>query len=240
MTLLADSMLPVGEHLFATEEDLQAGLYQHIANLANKAIYERGRFSIVLTGGRTVLPLYRRLRDLNTPWMAWRVFWGDERCLPKDHCDRNSRQAFDVWLEHVPIPLGNVFPIPAEAGPHVAADLYGKQLAGEGKFDLVLLSLGEDGHIASIFPGAQLQNSAVACPVTDAPKAPAQRVTLSLSRLAATRSALVLAVGSGKQAALRSCRTNQCLPLAEFSRIAPLDIWVDRAAKGCDEFGSPP
>lgn len=86
--------------------------YRHILDAAGRAIERRGRFLIVLAGGNTPRDIYRMLRAADTDWSRWQVYFGDERCLPADDAERNSRMAADAWLDHVPIPQHQVHAIP--------------------------------------------------------------------------------------------------------------------------------
>lgn len=196
--------------------------------IAADAVIARGKFSIVTTGGQSVIDLYRYLRLVDADWQAWRVYWTDERCLPIDHTERNSRQTEDLWLRHVPIPKNQVFPIPAELGPAEAAESYSRILGREGQFDLVLLSLGEDGHVASIFPGMEAYdqtNSVVA--VFNAPKYPAQRVSMSLRTLAGSRHSVLLSVGNRKCVALSAHISGKKQPSTMLAQMCGLEIWTD-------------
>src|ERR1700730_3784812 len=79
---------------------LRRSAYQRIVGSAERAIERRGRFLIVLAGGNTPRSVYDLLRAAPTDWSCWQVSVGDERCLPPDNADRNSRMASDIWLEH--------------------------------------------------------------------------------------------------------------------------------------------
>jgi 6-phosphogluconolactonase len=220
-----------GWRVFSSRDELDTTLSDHIAKVAAAAIAARGRFSIVLTGGRSVTPLYRRLRHIDTRWGGWHVYWGDERCLPIDDADRNSKNAMEAWLSLVPIPGSQIFPIPAELGPQLGAANYGKLLADKGIFDLVLLSLGDDGHVASLFGSHAAEARSVAVlPILDAPKSPSFRVSLSFERLAESRQLLVLVVGETKQAALNRLAAQVEQPATVLSNIRALDIWIDGSA----------
>jgi 6-phosphogluconolactonase len=208
---------------FGSRDALDRGARAYILDVAQAAIRERGAFRIVLAGGDTPRPVYASLRGAQTPWSAWHVYFGDERCLPADDPGRNSHMAASAWLDHVPIPPHQVHPIPAERGPESAAAAYAALLAGVGEFDLVLLGLGEDGHTASLFPGAQWDSAPtwpVAVPVRDAPKPPPQRVSLSPERLSRAAHVLFLVSGAGKRRALNEWRAGKDMPA---SRIAPPD-----------------
>jgi 6-phosphogluconolactonase len=85
--------------------------YRRILDAAARAIERRGRFLIVLAGGNTPSGIYRMLRTADTDWSRWQVYFGDERCLPTDSAERNSRMAVDAWLKRVPIPQDQVHAI---------------------------------------------------------------------------------------------------------------------------------
>jgi 6-phosphogluconolactonase len=125
------------------------------------------------------LAVYRRLVEPPADWARWHLFFGDERCLPAGDPERNSLAARAVWLDRVPIPPDNVHPIRAELGAEPAAAHYAELIRDRLPFDLVLLGLGEDGHTASLFPGHAIQDAALVMPVHDAPKPPADRVSLT-------------------------------------------------------------
>lgn len=197
-----------------------------VAALAERAIRQRGEFRIALAGGNTPQALYRELRSLATDWTAWHIYFGDERCVPVNDPDRNNRMAQTAWLEHVPIPQAQVHSIPAEVGPAAGARIYADELQRAGRLDLAVLGVGEDGHTASLFPGRDLGDSAtasLALPVFDAPKPPAERVTLSLAALNASRWIIVLADGEGKRGAIAQWQAGEDLPV---SRLAPAEALI--------------
>jgi 6-phosphogluconolactonase len=215
---------------FPTPRALQSALAKHISEIANWNIEQHGRFCLAITGGGSFIPIYRYLRNVETNWQAWHVYWTDERCVPDCDPERNSWQANEAWLGHVPIPTSQIFSIPAELGPNAAAEAYGQRLINEPAFDLVLLSLGEDGHVASVFPGKHFSKAAVVLPILDSPKPPTMRVTLSLSRLANSSRLILLALGSSKQVALMGCRNGELMPATELEALSSLEIWADSAA----------
>jgi 6-phosphogluconolactonase len=138
--------------------------------------------------------------------------------------------AAEAWLDHVSIPPSQVHTIPAESGAAAATKSYAQTLAGLGNFDLVLLGLGEDGHTASLFPGHKWGAEADApdvLPVFNAPKPPAERVSLSARRLAATREVIFLVSGTGKQSAVAAWRAGTAIPAAAIAPAAGVDILFD-------------
>lgn len=190
-------------------------------------------FSIVLAGGNSPLALYRRLAGEAMQWNKWRVYFGDERCLPLDHPDRNSLQARHALLDHVPIESEHIFTPPSELGPIEAASRYGAMLADAGEFDLVLLGLGEDGHTASLFPDHELGLSRDApdvLPVFDAPKPPPERITFSANRLSRAKQVIFLVTGESKRDAIRRWRRGELIPAATISARRSLIVLADSAA----------
>ena len=196
---------------------------------AEASIRERGQFHFVLAGGNTPRKVYEALRSARTEWTAWHLYFGDERCLPEDDPERNSRMAIDAWLSHVPVLPAQIHVIRGELGPREAAASYAAALRGLGDFDLVLLGLGEDGHTASLFPGndwGTTAESADALPVFDAPKPPPERVTLSAARLSRARKVLFLVSGESKRKALADWRSGRAIPAAAIRPPTGVDVLV--------------
>lgn len=219
-------------HVFAENSELRRAACNAVVNSANAAIAERGRFLIVLAGGSTPHGIYQLLRDASTDWSKWHVYFGDERCLPPEHADRNSRMAEESLLQHVPIPREHIHAMPAELGPDQAAEAYRKILDGVGEFDLVLLGMGEDAHTASLFPGQDWDSAdfAAAIPVRNAPKPPADRVSLSASRLSDARQVIFLVTGAGKREAVMLWQSGSDMPVAAICPITGVEVYMDAAA----------
>ena len=168
---------------FNSQDEINQATLKRILQAADEAIQKHGSFLIVLAGGSTPKSVYQLLVKENADWANWHVYHNDDRCLPVDHVDRNSKMARDAWLNHVAIPQNQIHDIPAELGNIEGAKAYAQTLAGVRTFDLVILGLGEDGHTASLFPNQVVDNSADAVPVFNSPKPPAERVTISQNRL---------------------------------------------------------
>lgn len=231
---------PTHWKIFDSADAVRDAAVQAIVESAAQAIAQRGRFSIVLAGGTTPREVYRQLCQADTDWSKWHVYYGDERCLPPDHAERNSRMAEEAWLDHVTIPRQQIHPIPAELGPEAGAAAYSRLLAGAGEFDLVLLGLGEDGHTASLFPANVLEvDGAPAIPVRGAPKPPPERISLSASRLAQARRVIFLVTGSGKRDAVRAWRNGASLPAAAIRPAGGAEIFLDGACIGTDSADIP-
>lgn len=202
---------------------------------AGRAIEARGVFHLVLAGGSTPIALYRALAARHAGNSRWHIWFGDERCLPPDHPERNSRMAEAAWLAGSAIPPGSRLPIPAEMGPEAAAANYAATLAAVPSFDLVLLGMGEDGHTASLFPGREwgtAQGSPAVLAVHDAPKPPPDRVSLSAARLSDSRSVWFIVSGEGKADAVARWRKGEALPVTAISGRNETLAWLDQSAWG--------
>lgn len=219
--------------IFDTAEDLQAAATSEVLQSANAAIASRDRFLIVLAGGTTPREIYQRLRGGDTDWSKWHVYYGDERCLPVGHADRNSHMAEESLLQHVPIPASQIHTMPAELGPEEGAQSYSQILADVGEFDCVLLGMGEDAHTASLFPGLAWESAshAPAIPVFDAPKPPPERISLTASRLSGTRQVIFLVTGAGKRDAVKKWREGVAAPVAAINPVVGVDVYMDSAAE---------
>ena len=207
-----------------------------------RATARSGQALVSLTGGETPRRMYALLCDNTYPWRGridWASvdwFWGDERHVPPHHPESNYGMAHDTLFGHVPVDPSRLHRMHGEyADPHVAAHEYDLELrrvfAAAGRldltFDLMLLGIGEDAHIASIFPGSDLLASADP-PVPSAPSSTRQndasgvsvsakrtaavwadhlnawRVTLTPAALLDARETLVVAAGDAKAAAIRA------------------------------------
>jgi 6-phosphogluconolactonase len=216
-------------HVFRDAQALLQSVLMSVSNLAAEAIAHRGSFHLVLAGGNTPLPLYRRLPELRTDWERWHLYFGDERCLPEGHPDRNSTLVDDAWLARSGIPRSQVRVIPADMGAEQAAARYAKTVAA-ADFDLALLGLGEDGHTASLFPGkdwGEAQDAPLVLAVHDAPKPPPDRVSLSARRLSAAHHVFFLATGEAKRQALMSLLRGERIPASAIRPASGVDVYTD-------------
>ena len=198
---------------------------------ARDAIRERGRFRLVLAGGSTPQALYRRLAVSAQNWTRWSLYYGDERCVPFDDPERNSRMVEQTGLAKK---AGRHHPIPTELGGESAAAAYRERVEKALPFDLVLLGMGEDGHTASLFPDRDWPGQSVFA-IDDAPKPPSQRVTLGVSALQNCRAMLVLVTGLSKAPALHAWRNGADLPVARVSDVEHALVLVERK---CLEFAN--
>ena len=200
--------------IFDGEAHLVKVLTRDILNIAKTSISQKNCFSIVLTGGKSVLGLYKILSQANSDWDKWHIYIGDERFLPKGHKDRNDRIINKIWLEGGLIPRENIHFIQAEKGLIEAQKEYEEVLRKVNKFDVVLLSMGEDGHIASLFPDHIYSEDLSIVIEMNSPKSPKERISMSYERLNKSKYILKLIVGESKKKAVGLLKQNENLPIA--------------------------
>ena len=169
--------------------ELEQNAAEEIARVMRSAITERGVCFVVLSGGETPRQIYRRLgRDPLKDQVDWNnvhLFFSDERSVPPNDSQSNYGMVERSLLSWISIPREHVHRIKGETNPVLAAEEYEAELRSafggkEMRFDLVLLGIGEDGHMASIFPGTKVidEQTALVRPVTSSSQ-PLQRVTLT-------------------------------------------------------------
>jgi 6-phosphogluconolactonase len=192
-----------------------AGLW--LAEVA--AARERGApHCVALSGGRITPRFFAAVHAQNRArdrfYDRVHFFWADERCVPPTDPESNFRMASEGLLAPLHIAAGQIHRLRGEEEPEAAARAAAAELSGLAPanaaglpvLDLVLLGMGEDGHVASLFPGAGAEVLNATAPflvVRDSPKPPPVRLTLSYAALAAARQIWVLVVGAGKENALR-------------------------------------
>jgi len=183
-------------------------------------VQSRGEVAqVVLTGGRVAAAVYRAVAESPArtaiDWQRVEFWWGDERFLPDGDPERNETQARDALLSKVDVDPARVHPMPADAGqsPEVAAAAYAEELAaaagpddrdGVPTFDVLMLGVGPDGHVASLFPGyPQLQvRDRAAVAVHDSPKPPPTRVSLTFPALSRAQEVWFVVSGEDKAKAV--------------------------------------
>ncbi|XP_002964209.2 probable 6-phosphogluconolactonase 1 [Selaginella moellendorffii] len=244
-------------HLKAFDDGgkLAEGLADHISKLSAASIERKGAFTVVLSGGSLVSALTKLAQAPvvdQIDWSRWHVFWVDERAVRKDDPDSSYKLAHDLFLSKVTIPVSQVYSINDALDADAAADDYQALIAhsiqtgildtsqqGLPRFDLILLGMGPDGHIASLFPNHPLiqERQRWVCSITDSPKPPPQRITMTLPVINAAANVVFVASGASK-AEMVARVFGEELPAGELpaQMILPLDgnlVWyVDRAAAG--------
>jgi 6-phosphogluconolactonase len=211
-----------------------------VAGTLSAVIEGKGRCRVALAGGSTPRATYERLAEPelggSVDWTRIDVFFGDERMVPPADAASNYRMAREALFDRVLIPPENVHRISGEVGADEAARRYVAELGAE-PLDLVLLGMGDDGHVASLFPGSRaLEVPHAAALPSEAPVAPHSRVTLSLPVINAAAGVLLIVTGPGKAARLREVfgerrSGHPALPAARVASVAGKTEWfVDAAA----------
>ena len=173
-------------------------LAQEILNLAKKSIFEKGFFSVVITGGQSILGLYKILSKAKSNFNKWHIYISDERFLPKNHRGRNDTAINKIWLNNNQIPKKNIHFIQAELGLEKARNDYAHKLDKVSLFDLVLLSVGEDGHISSLFPKRKYAKNQSVIIERNSPKPPKERISISLGKLNHSKNLFKVIIGQSK------------------------------------------
>ena len=210
-------------------ESLAESLAARFEEEARHAVAARGRFTVALPGGSVATSFFPRLARVPFDWSRTDFFWGDERAVPPDHADSNYAAARSLWLTPAGVPEASVHRMKAEEPDlaQAAAD-YARELAGVAgsppRLDLVLLGVGPDGHVCSLFAGHPvlgLRDRAVAV-VEDSPKPPPRRLTLTLPVVTGAGLVVVVALGRGKAEIIRAALEDpgSALPVALVARQA--------------------
>ncbi|MFG1908489.1 6-phosphogluconolactonase [Kribbella sp. NPDC048928] len=183
-----------------------------------------GIAQVVLTGGRVASAVYGAVAEsparVEVDWQRVEFWWGDERFLPSGDPERNETQARDAMLSALDVDPARVHPMAADTGQgaEAAAAAYAAELeaAGSPTFDVLMLGVGPDGHVASLFPGyPQLAvTDAAAVAVHDSPKPPPTRLTLTLPTLARAREIWFVVSGEDKADAVAKALAEDDIPAA--------------------------
>ena len=232
----------------ADAETVAARAAAHVARHLRQARAERGVAHVALSGGTTPTRTYELLASKPADWVGAEVWFADERCVAPEDDQSNYRLAAKTLLAGAGIPPERVHRMQGELGPREGARRYSQELtqhlpSGDGPplappgppvLDLVVLGIGSDGHVASLFPGAAALDageSAICVGVRDSPKPPPERITLSLAVLRAARGCLLLATGASKAHAVSAMLAEQSREVpASMLRRERLTVIVDEAA----------
>lgn len=220
--------------------ELAAEFARQVVALATTSLAERGLFALAVPGGSAAEVLLPALARESLPWARIHVFWCDERDVPPDDAASNAGLLRRLWLGTPAWREARFHPMPGGAADlGAAADAYERELrstlGANATFDLVLLGVGEDGHVASLFgaDASQLQLERMVLAIAEAPKPPPRRLSLSFPVLARSRAVVVAAFGSAKAIAVRDAVEGEQAetPLARLVRSASaVTLLLDESA----------
>jgi 6-phosphogluconolactonase len=222
-------------------EGLKAKLAKEFENLARTAIAARGKFVVALAGGSVATTFFPALARTAVEWSRTEFFWIDERAVPPNDPASNYALALKLWLAPARVPIERIHRMRGEEGDlALAARNAAEELiavAGDPpRLDAAVVGVGEDGHVASLFPGQlDLHSNRHVTPIYDAPKPPPRRLTVTLPVLINAACVIVAALGESKAASVRDALEQEgcASPLAELLRRSSSALMLlDRGAAG--------
>lgn len=234
--------------IFDTPEELALAVSSELNLMVNSQSLIGGRLNIVLSGGSTPKVLLRMLaqppHNDKIDWTKINFFWGDERCVAPNHPDSNYGVAKETFLNHVAVPDGHVFRIRGEENPQQESSRYAEIIRTVVKnknhmfpqFDWIFLGIGDDGHTASLFPGADtLRERDGICTVAQHPVTQQKRITLTLPVLNNASRITFLVTGVSKckvvKEILQKLNEYQAYPAAMVKPISgALEWFLDKTA----------
>ncbi len=245
--------------VFPDSASLALAAAEMFVESCQRALMTRGVCSVALAGGTTPQAVYTLLGKPEyverLSWEQMHIFWGDERMVPPDDPESNYQMAWQAMLRRAPLPPENIHRIRGELNPTEAAETYNELLQAHFGgppqavlgFDLLMLGMGVDGHVASLFPGEPAleedERWAVAVSYHQPPPPLLPRVSLTLPAINSTRQVMVLVTGEHKAATLhRVLAENVSGELLPAQRVQPRSgrlVWmVDQAAMSAGKVGS--
>ena len=231
--------------IYPTLEGMSEAAAESLVALVQRTVEHENRFSIALSGGNTPRYLYRLLATtyrVVIPWRKVHIFWGDERYVPPDDPRSNYRMAKEALLDHIPIPHDHVHPMPTllpeiEEAAQAYEETLMSNLAGQWpRFDLILLGMGPDGHVASLFPhNIALEEEGRIVTAVRAESEIPLRLTLTLPAINHAANVWFLVAGKDKSTTVRLALSPRAtVTVAPASGVKPLDgslvWWLDEAA----------
>lgn len=224
-------------------DTLAAAIAARLVTAVVDAQSHRGEATVALTGGGVGTTLLRSVREspaaAAVDWSRVNVVWGDERFVPADDPERNEGQAREALLDHVAVDPARVHPMPASDGPFgddvdAAATDYARTAPVAG-IDVLMLGMGPEGHVGSVFPDSPAVHcdAADVVAVRDCPKPPPTRITLTLPMVRTAREVWMCVAGEGKAEAVAAAvgGASEVDWPAAGARGAERTLWlVDRGA----------
>jgi 6-phosphogluconolactonase len=219
----------VPEIVVSTPAKLAEELARRFEEEALRKLASRGRFAVGLPGGSAAATFFPRLARTDLDWSRTEFFWADERAVPASDPESNFGLAHALWLGPAGVPGARTHGMEADSADldRAAAryaDTMVRLLGSPPRLDFLLLGVGPDGHVASLFPGHLLLRERVrwVAAVTDSPKPPSRRLTLTLPALEAADRVVVAALGEAKSSVVHEALEDASseLPVALLARRA--------------------
>jgi 6-phosphogluconolactonase len=222
--------------VFADSKSLAQSAAELFLHAAKDAIAKRGRFSVALSGGNTPRETHREIARLSLPWDQVFFYWGDERAVPPTDVESNYRMAKETLLD--PIRATHVFRMKADQGEkslEQAKAEYARIMGElpEGRLDLAIQGMGDDGHTASLFPGRETLVAKTDVVVDPVGQKGIPRISLSLPMINRSRTVLFLVEGAAKAEVLEKVliKREKQYPAARVNPGEGQLFWfLDRAA----------
>jgi 6-phosphogluconolactonase len=210
-------------------------LAERFEGRAREALAARGRFALALPGGSVAQSCFPRLAACPLDWSRIDFFWGDERAVAASDPDSNYGLFQSLWLDKIQLPPERIHRMRGEREDQTAAaveyevDLL-RTLGNPPQLDLVILGVGPDGHVCSLFPGSSLllERTRWVAAIHGSPKPPPRRLTLTLPALLAARDIVVMATGTAKAEVMKAALEDPAseLPVALVGRGAPSSLFL--------------
>jgi len=208
---------------------------------AKECVTSHGRFTVALSGGSTPRPVHRLLGQgpyrSEIPWTGTHLFWVDDRCVPETSPASNFGAAKQDLLDHIPLPASQIHPMPVAAPPEDGARQYEQELreffasdkSGFPVFDWIFLGVGQDGHMASLFPGHDSLDEREQWVVVAKGGSPhVSRLTMTLPVLNSAREIVFLVAGKGKAAVMQAifAESGTLLPAQRVQPVTGRLTWL--------------
>lgn len=189
----------------------------HFVEVASKAISQRDAFHVALSGGSTPKAIFSKFTPEMLDWNKVHLYWSDERAVPPTDPESNYKMAMDAVFSTLPIPKGQIHRMVAESELAEMALEYQTLLKAdlpEGRFDLVMLGMGDDGHTASLFPETHALTDTVDWVAANyVPQKGCWRMTLTYPCINRARAIVVYVLGKSKTEIVKQALDGPYLPL---------------------------
>ena len=214
--------------LFASEAEVFQFTAKLLTEIIQVTINSKQNCHVIVAAGRSITKSLECLSPKSIEWQRVNWFLADERCVAIDDPQRNDLQIRQVLKRTLGNTYGNVTSSRTDTDLEEAVKEYATRIEQINMFDFCLLGMGDDGHIASLFPGHRaIESTDKCCLVTDSPNPPSQRITLSMNALRNSKNRIVVTAGATKRQAVSEFRNNPQTPVRIFE---PTVIVLDRAA----------